>query len=412
MGTHVRAQSGRNASPDAYAHAIAAAKTPQPSPKLPKGRSHGELLDRRALGRATLARQMLLERAAMPVLDALEHLVGMQAQAPQAPYVGLWTRLRDFRPDQLAELISSRRAARAPLMRATLHLVSARDCLRLRPVVQSVLERSFAGAPYDISGVDPDALLAAGRSLLEQRPRSRAELAASLAERWRDHDAMSLAYAITYLVPVIQVPPRGLWGSGGQARWTTTEAWLEESTPPWIEGGTAGTASREDVVLRYLGAFGPATVRDVQTWSGLTRLGAELERLRPRLRTFRDEQGSQLFDLPDAPRPESDAPAPPRFLPEYDNLLLSHADRTRFMSADSRVPLQPGLGARYGTLLVDGFFCATWRITRHGRSAVLHVEPFRSLSERDVVASEGERLLRFAAADAEIHDVRFAASSR
>ncbi len=364
-------------------------------------RTRDELLGARALNRATLARQALLERATMPALEAIEHLAGMQAQAPQSPYVGLWTRLSAFRAQELGELIEARRAVRGPLMRATLHLVSARDWLAFRPVVQPVLERGFAGAPFDVSGVDVPALLESGGALLEQRPLTRPELGAMLAERWPESDPTSLAQAVTYLMPVVQVTPCGVWGKNAQARWTTAEAWLG--------GKSYAEPARGQIVLRHLAAFGPATVKDMQTWSGLTRLGNVVDRLRPQLRTFRDQHGAELFDLPDAPRPDPDTPAPPRFLPEYDNLLLSHSDRSRVIPGDERVPLQPGLGARYGTLLLDGFFRGTWRITRHRDSAVLHVEPFTPPSDRDAIAAEGEALLRFAVEDASTYDVRFSA---
>jgi len=358
------------------------------------------LIGSRALNRATLARQLLLERVKMPALDAIEHLAGMQAQAPHAPYVGLWTRLSDFRARELTELIETRRAVRGPLMRATLHLVSADDWLSFREVVQPVLERGFAGAPFDVAGIDMPALIEAGRTLLERHPRTRPELGQLLAERWPGHDPASLAQAITYLVPVVQVTPRGLWGKSGQARWTTADEWF---------GGTLDAVpSSGRIVVRYLAAFGPATVRDIQVWSGLTRLAEVVDSLRGQLRIFRGEHGAELFDLPEAPRPDADTPAPPRFLGEYDNLLLSHADRTRFITGDERVPLQPGLGARYGTLLVDGLFRGTWRITRHGETAVLHVEPLQPLANRDAVAAEGEALLRFAVEDAPNRDIRFA----
>jgi hypothetical protein len=357
------------------------------------------LLDRRALNRATLARQFLLERARMPALAAIEHLVGMQAQAPHAPYVGLWARLRGFRAQELAELISSRQAVRAPLMRATLHLVSASDCLKLRPALQSVLERSFAGAPFDIDGVDRDGLIAAGRRLVEEHPRTRVELGAALASHWPESDAASLAHAITYLVALVQVPPRGLWGRSGAARWTTIESWLGREV--------ATGCSRDELFLRYLAAFGPATVKDAQTWSGLTRLAEVADRLRPQLHTFRDEHGNELLDMPDAPRPDPDTPVSPRFLPEYDNVLLSHADRTRFISARNRVPLPPGAGARTGTVLIDGFLAATWTIAReHGR-AILHITPIGRLAQQRAIAEEGERLLRFALDDPVSIDIRF-----
>ncbi len=344
----------------------------------------------------------------MSAIEAIEHLAGMQSQAPQAPYVGLWTRLREFGTHELSELIATRRAVRAPLMRATLHLVSAEDCLAFRPVVRPVLERSFAGAPFDVAGVDIAALLDAGRELIEHRPRTRVELGALLAKRWPGHDPVSLAQAITYLVPALQVPPRGVWGKGGQARWTTVESWLGRDLDV--------DPVAERLVIRYLGAFGPATVRDIQVWSGLTRIAEVIDGLRDQLVTFRGEDGGELFDLPDAPRPDPATPAPPRFLPEYDNLLLSHADRTRFITGGERVPLQPGLGGRYGMLLIDGVFRGTWRITRQHDTAVLRVEPFTRVSKRDAIVSEreaiaieGEQLLRFAVEDATAREVRFEA---
>jgi hypothetical protein len=207
-------------------------------------------------------------------------------------------------------------------------------------------------------------------------------------------------------VPTVQVPPRGIWGSSGPAAFTTTEAWLGAPPAP----GTRDVLDR--MVLRYLAAFGPATVRDAQTWSGLTRLGEVADRLRPRLRTFRDADGRELIDLPDAPIPDPDTPAPPRFLPEYDNVLLSHADRSRVIPVSRSVPLPPGPGGARGTVLVDGFWQATWKITRtpEGGAAVLRIEPFGHLSrgEAAAVAEEGARLLCFVAEDADDHDVHIA----
>jgi hypothetical protein len=365
------------------------------------------VLSRRALNRATLERQLLLRRTKLPAADAIEHLVGMQAQAPNAPYVGLWTRLDRFHPDQLAQLLTERRAVRTPLLRATIHLVTTRDCLALRPLLQPVLERSFSASPFarNLTGVDTQALLAAGQALLAQQPRTRAALGPLLGARWPDHDPASLAYAITYLVPLIQVPPRGIWGASGQATWTTTQAWLSRDLEP--------TPPPHELVMRYLAAFGPATVNDLRTWSGLTRLREVAERLRPRLRSFRDEHGNELLDLPDAPRPDPDTPAPPRFLPEYDNVLLSHADRSRIISDDHRrVPLFAGNGGVLGTVLVDGFLRGTWRITRHQATATLRIKPFEPLPtpDRTTLAEEGARLLSFAATDADTHDIQLVSS--
>jgi hypothetical protein len=358
------------------------------------------VLGRRALNRALLARQLLLRRRRMSVTDAVEVLAGMQAQEPLAPYVGLWSRLDRFRPDQLAGLITGRSAVRMPLMRATIHLVTARDGVRFRPLIQPVLAGRFASTSFgrSLAGVDVDELVASGRALLAERPRTRAELGALLHERWPGHDPASLAQAITYLVPAVQVPPRGVWGAGGQATWTTTEAWL----------GDAPGAPRtlDELVLRYLGAFGPATAADARAWSGLTGLHEVFERLRPRLRTVRDEDGRELFDLPDAPRPSPDTPAPPRFLPEFDNLVLSHADRTRVLADRHR--RQVGLDRAYRTFLVDGMVAGWWRITREPGRATLVIEPFERLAAPDVtrLTEEGARLLALVSGADTDRDIR------
>ena len=355
------------------------------------------MLGPRALNRALLARQMLLERRSMAADAAIEHLVGLQAQAPLAPYVGLWSRLDGFRPGELSDAIVDRRAVRASLMRSTIHLVTARDALTLRPLVQPVLERGFRASPFGrrVSGVDLEPILDAGRELLDERPRTRAELAPLLVARWPDVHPDSLVYAVSYLVPIVQVPPRGVWGTTGPPTWATMAGWLGrplEDHP-----------SPDEMVLRYLGAFGPATVQDIQAWSGLTRLGGIVERLRPRLARFSDDRGRELVDLPDAPRPDPDAPAPPRFLPEYDNVLIGHADRSRIIPAGRAIPLPPGNGATMGTLLLDGTYGGTWRIRRNGSRATLEIDPFQSIpaSERVAVLDEGARLLAFAAAGAE-----------
>ena len=366
------------------------------------------VLTLRELNRATLERQMLLRRQKLPAVEAIEHLVGMQAQAPNPPYVGLWTRLEGFHPDELARLILDRRAVRIALMRNTIHLVSARDCLKLRPLVQPILDRGlYANRAHrsGIEGVDIEALVAAGRALLEERPCTAKELGELLQERWPDRDPASLARAIRHLGPLVQVPPRGVWGKSGRAAHTTVEAWLGRPLDP--------NPSLEEILVRYLSAFGPATVKDVQTWSGLTRLGEVTERLRSRLRTFRDEHGRELFDLPDAPRPDPDTPSPPRFLPEFDNLILSHADRTRIIAHNCREVIASKNGMVPATVLVGGFARGTWKSerTRRGK-ATLVIEPFEPLAkkDRDAMAAEGERLVRFMAQPegAEAFEVRFA----
>jgi hypothetical protein len=358
------------------------------------------VLERRALNRALLERQMLLRRRRMPVLAAVEHLVAMQAQVPRDPYVALWSRLDRFRPGSLAEPIAERRAVRMTLLRGTLHLVTDRDALALRPLVQRVVERTLYGSSplrTAADSADVDELLTLFRELFDERPRTRAELVEAIRERWPDRDASSLGYAM-YLLPTVQVTPRGLWGKSGPSAFTTVERWLGRS----VDAG----ARPDEMLRRYLAAFGPATVADAQNWSGLSGLKEVFERLGPGLRTFRDEHGRELFDVTDAPLPNPDVPAPVRFLPEYDNVGLGHADRTRIVAPEMR-----GWGdVGWGSVLVDGFGSARWRMDIEGDAAALRVEPFLAVSRADTaaIAEEGERLARFLAPEAAAHDVRIA----
>jgi hypothetical protein len=360
-----------------------------------------DVLGQRALNRALLERQFLLRRRKMSVEAAIERLVGLQAQSPNAPYVGLWARLESFRTDQLSRLITDRKVVRIALMRSTIHMVSDRDCLMLRQLVQPVLDREMRGSAHgrNIAGIEIDQLVAAGRAIVEERPRTTADLGELLAERWPGHYSRSLAYAIRNNVPLVQVPPRGLWGQGGQPTCTSAESWLGRSPD--------GSASIDTLILRYLAAFGPATVMDIQAWSGLTKLREEVGRLRPGLRVFRNEDGSDLFDLPDAPRPDPGVPSPPRFLPEFDNLLLSHADRRRVISDDHRKRMATLNGMIPGTILVDGFVAGVWRVRRRRGAATLAIAPYERLRKKDVapLVAEGERLLEFVAPDADTREV-------
>jgi hypothetical protein len=362
-----------------------------------------EVLTRRALNRALLERQLLLRRWKLPVPQVIERLVGMQAQEPSDPYIGLWTRLEGFRPEALARLITRRQAVRASLMRTTIHLVTARDYLALYPIMRPVHGRTVYSSSPDaraLQGLNTENLLTAGRMLVEERPLTRAQLGPLLARRWPHRDAAALARAVNYLLPMIHIPPRGIWGSSGRTTLTTVEAWLGRS--PQADG------LPDAVVLRYLAAFGPASTADIRTWSGLSGLAAVIERLRPRLAVFRDERGRELLDLPKAPRPDPDTPAPLRFLPEYDNALLAHADRTRIVADAHRQRLATANGRSFGTVLIDGFVGGTWRIRREGGNAILVIGALGPLSRKDaaVVADEGSGLLAFAAADARAHEVQ------
>ncbi|WP_420130563.1 winged helix DNA-binding domain-containing protein [Longimicrobium sp.] len=367
-----------------------------------KTAASSEVLANRVLNRALLERQMLLGRVPVSVEDALERLVGMQAQAPDPPYLGLWTRLKGFRLEDLSTLIRGRKAVRIALMRSTLFLVTARDCLALRPVLDAALRDWALGVhARGLAGVDLDALAKAGRALAKEQPRTFHELGQLLGKRWPGADPSALGNMVRNLVPLVQVPPRGIWGEGGPAAHTTAEAWLGQPLSP--------EPSVDTMVLRYLAAFGPATARDVQHWCGLKRLGQVLDRLRPRLRTFRSEAGAELFDLPDAPRPDADVPAPVRLLPEFDNVLLSHADRARVISEERRKRVFTVNGIIRPTVLVDGMVRGMWKMDRSRGAATLLISPFEPLAAADRAALEKEAmaLLRFAHADASDYDVRF-----
>ncbi|MFI7412120.1 winged helix DNA-binding domain-containing protein [Streptomyces sp. NPDC049627] len=343
----------------------------------------GPVLGTRALNRATLDRQLLLRRSPMSALAAVEHLVGLQAQEVKPPYYALAARLDGFTPEALSTLLADRAAVRIVTMRSTIHLHTADDSLTLRPLVQPARDREINYFRKGLVGVDLDRLAALARDLVESEPRTMKQLREVLSAEWPEADPQSLAVAARCKLPLVQVTPRGMWGRSAQVALTTAEHWLGRPAEP--------AASPEATVLRYLAAFGPASVKDMQTWSGLTRMRDAFERLRPELVTFQDENGVELFDLPDAPRPDPDTPAPPRFLPEFDNLLLSHADRTRVIP-----PVHHGrtwqVNTVYCPLLVDGFLAGVWRIL----DDALVIEPFTELTEAQCgeVTEEGERMLK------------------
>ena len=324
----------------------------------------------------------------MAPLEAVEHLVGLQAQNPWSPYHALHARLRDFDPFVLSGHVERREAVRMVLMRGTIHLVTTADAGALRPVVQPVLDRElFSTATWGkgVKGVDLAPVLALARELVEERPRSLAELREAIAAHWPERNAASLAYAARNLLPTIQVTPRGLWGRSGSVKLTTLDHWT-------------GTAPADDptpdaAILRYLRAFGPASVGDASAWSRLTGLREPFERLRPGLRTFRDERGRELFDVPDAPILTGDEPAPVRFLPDYDNALLSHQDRSRIVT-----PLDwPDLGDNVTApvYLVDGYVAGIWKPAGKGAATVVDLTPLTPLgpAERQAVEAEASALL-------------------
>jgi hypothetical protein len=368
-------------------------------------RLSAEVLSSRALNRALLERQHLLRRADMPVKDMVEHLVGLQAQEIMPPYYGLWSRLDGFDPNELGRLLEEREVVRLWLMRGTIHLATVEDALAFKPLTQVVGERQHRGGHYGrrMGGVDIEALVETARELLAEGPLGGRELGRRLVARGFGDDPEAIANAARTHLPLIQVTPRGVWGQRGQSKLATIQSWTgrELQTEPSID----------DFVLRYLRAFGPASVADIQNWSGLTRLREVVERLRERMVVFQDERGRELFDLPDASRPDPEVPAPVRLLGEYDNVLLGHADRTRIVPADFPWVAMVAPRRFVSNLLVQGVLRATWWIEREGKAAaVLGIRPFGRLSklDREEVEAEAERMVDFAASDADTRGVRFA----
>jgi hypothetical protein len=358
-------------------------------------------LSDRTLNRTLLERQLLLDRVEMGVTDAVAHLMGLQSQTPTSPYPGLWTRLSGFEFGELGAGLTERRLVRLVLMRSTVHLVTAADALRLRHWIGPMLERSFRSSQWAAGAApaDRDAVVDHARGLLREQPRTPAELRAAFADRFPDADPASLVNAVRSWVPLAQLPPRGVWGAGGQPVYGLLEDWL---------GEPLSAPDPEDLVRRYLAAYGPASPADMQKWSGLTGLREVFKRMD--LPAYRTEDGRALHDLPGARLADADLPVPARFVADFDNLVLSHADRTRIVPETYRSRVMTVNGIVRGTILVDGFVAGTWRFDRAKGAAAVAVTHFVPLgaADRAALSADGMRLL--AAADpGAAHDVTFTA---
>lgn len=361
----------------------------------------GETLTLRQLNRATLARQLLLERAEIPVVAAVERLGGLQAQEARPPFVGLWSRLAGFRCEDLSALLHKRTLVRATFLRGTLHLLSARDYAAFRAAIQPVLTDAQRVLGTRAKGLDIEAVLPVATELLAARPRDFNELRPLLRAEFPEVNERALGYSVRTRLPLVMVPTDDRWGFPSVAAFTLASDWLTE---PLSEDD-----SPDELVRRYLAAFGPATAADVQTWSGLKNVKQVLARLRPELVSVRDEQGRELVDLPDAPRPDGDVPAPPRFLPEFDNLVLSHGDRTRVIADQHRGHVVTKNLRVRASVLHDGFVCGIWDVERKKTAVTLRVTPFHPLSATAVreLAEEAESLLGFLEPTAPNPSVKF-----
>jgi hypothetical protein len=344
------------------------------------------VLSTRVLNRTYLRRQLLAERIPRPAGDIVGHLVAVQGQESDSPYLGLWARSADFVMADLTGLLQDRTVVRSALLRGTQHLCAGEDYRWLRPTLQPALER-MAGRAGRLGGCDPEAFDAVGREIMAEGTLTRPEIARRIAERFPEADLGELALVVHLRFALLHPPPAGTWGHRGRVGCVPAEDWLGRPL--------AAAPSAETLVLRYLAAFGPASVKDVQVWSGLTRLAALFAALRPRLRVFRDENGMELYDLPDAPIEDVDAPAPVVFLPEFDNAVLGHSDRSRILHPGDRPLVMPGYSVVRPTVLVDGFVAATWS----RRGPLVEVAAFRPLSaaDRSAVEAGAERLVGFVA---------------
>ncbi|MEU4392645.1 winged helix DNA-binding domain-containing protein [Kribbella sp. NPDC023855] len=348
------------------------------------------LLSRRTLNRTLLARQFLTDRTSRPVVEVIERLVAMQAQEPNWPYIGLWTRVTGFRHDDLTSLLHDRSVVRSTSLRRTQHLASSKDFRWLRPTIQPSLDSALR-SPYfteKTSGLDLDELVAAGREFLADGTLTRRELGRLFVERYPDRHGGRLASAVELKDPMVHPPPDSAWG-----RWGTPASVTVAFADSWIGQPLATERQLELMIRRYLAAFGPASVRDMQAWSGLTRLREIVDGLRPTLQVFRTDQGTELFDLRDTSPADDDIPAPVRFLPAFDNVVLGHADRSRIVSDEDRKRVCPGQAWVEPTFLVDGFVRGSWSL----KNSTLTIVPFRALSrgEASAVLAEAELLLPF-----------------
>ncbi|TDC65061.1 winged helix DNA-binding domain-containing protein [Actinomadura sp. GC306] len=347
------------------------------------------VLDDRALNRATLARQLLLDRSDLPVLDAVAHLCGLQAQEPQEPFIGLWSRLRAFDPAELSELLTGRHVVRTHLMRRTVHLLTAADLLAWRSRHTAMLRQRVAGIyRRELEGVDVDELAEAGLAVLgDGRPRTMAELVEAVSARWPDVPRRALGEMLVSALAVAQAPPRGVWRAKAGVRHVLLSSWLGREPDPLP--ADAADPVGQAMLRRYLAAYGPAASADLRAWCGLAGLPAAVTALRGELVAFRDGRGRELLDLPDAPRPDPDTPAPVRFLPAFDNAILGYDDRSRIIDDAHRGISVAGERA----VLVDGRVAATWTV----KAGTVVVSPLKHLAEadRNAVGEEGERVASF-----------------
>jgi hypothetical protein len=365
-----------------------------------------DTLTLRQINRATLARQMLLAREKTTPVKAIERLVAMQAQWPKPPFLGLWSRIEGFKRDDLTALFHKRTVVRATFLRTTIHVVTAKDFLALRPAIQPVLEAGMQVILKErLDGIDVTALTKQVRKMLEREPLTFAAIREEFLRADPKADERAMGYAVRMLLPLVQVPVDGqAWAFPAQACFAPAEQWLGKAVP-------AKAVQPDALLLRYLEGYGPASADDMRAWSGLARPAVKeaIDRLRGKLSVFRDGNGKrELFDLPNAPRPDGDVPAPVRLIPEYDNVITTRADE-RFVAKGDRPRVFLSALRIAATVLVDGFVAGTWKMEATKKAATVTIEPFKPLAARvkKEIEAEADLVLKFAEPEVRTREVRF-----
>lgn len=352
-------------------------------------------LSNRVLNRTLLARQHLLERSTLTVPQLCDHLIGLQAQDMLPPFIALWSRTADFDPAAVSAGLDDRSLVRITLMRGTIHLVTPPDALRIAPHIQPELEKIPFRKGFNFGamvGMDPGEVRGHGEQVLGNDPMSAADMRAEAATRYPDRDAGAVLQTWLYQLPVLQTPPRGRWKDSSRPVWSRVEPWLGAPLDP--------TYPLEGLLLRYLRAFGPATTMDMQTWSKLTGIKPAVLRLGDRVRTYTDDRGRTLYDAADAELADPDLPAPVRLLGWYDNVLLSHQDRSRIVP-DGAAPTLQAFATQVSPILLDGYAAGIYKVFTTGDTARLRISPRTewSAAQRAEVEAEAHALLAFIEAD-------------
>lgn len=359
-----------------------------------------QTLDERTLNRALLARQMLLERQDIDVAEAIERLDGLQAQEARPPFIALWSRLKNFRREDLLKALADRTVVKATFARGTLHLVTAGDYLAFRTTHARVLEAAMLPEMKEMAKVVPVAdLIAAAHRVLTDGAATFVELRAALAKRWPDLNERHMGYAVRLNLPLVATPDDSQWGGKAGAAFALADLWLGKAPTE--------TENLEGIVRHYLVAFGPATVADIQTFTGFKGLKAVVEGMD--LATFRHTAGKTLYDVNDGLFVDANTPAPARFLADFDGVMLAHADRARIISEENRKRLGNKNLRVPAVFLVDGFAAGSWSLAATKTKATLTATPFDTLTKaaKDALIAEGEALLRFVAPEAKTVTVQF-----